>query len=229
MATPILRLASLAVGLVLIGCTPPADRAGLPDGISTAKALNVDHVRVPHVVTFMPGGAQPTPGAVDNLIAFLRRAGLRSGDRVYLEPAAGDRVATARIGNLLHALEGRGIGAQTLPPAQDLAGDQLRVLVDRYLVVLPPCPDWTRSPIDDHDNSPDSNFGCATVSNLGLMVADPRDLVMGREMGPADADPATLAVARYRAGQPKPLSSGGASTSSGGMSSSSGGGGASPQ
>ena len=35
----------------------------------------------------------------------------------------------------------------------------------------------------DFANLPHSNFGCATQTNLGLMVAEPRDLVRGRALG----------------------------------------------
>jgi type IV pilus biogenesis protein CpaD/CtpE len=38
------------------------------------------------------------------------------------------------------------------------------------------------------------------------MVADPRDLVIGRPLGPQDADAASLAIQRYREGKTSPLS-----------------------
>ena len=37
------------------------------------------------------------------------------------------------------------------------------------------------------------------------MVADPRDLVVGRTMGPAEGDPAIAGLTRYREGKPTPL------------------------
>ena len=40
----------------------------------------------------------------------------------------------------------------------------------------------------DYTNTLPSNFGCATQTNLGLMVANPRDLVMGRVPGPGSID-----------------------------------------
>jgi type IV pilus biogenesis protein CpaD/CtpE len=42
------------------------------------------------------------------------------------------------------------------------------------------------------------------------MLDDPRDLMQGRKAGPADADPALGAVARYRADTVKPFVSSGA-------------------
>ena len=83
----------------------------------------------------------------------------------------------------------------------------LLVVVERYVVTPPDCPNWTKSSSDDHDNSQTSNFGCSTVTNLGLMVANPRDLVIARQLGPASAAQAGLAIQRYRSGQTAPLPS----------------------
>jgi pilus assembly protein CpaD len=78
--------------------------------------------------------------------------------------------------------------------------------VERYVVTPPDCPNWTKSQNEDHENAQTSNFGCANLSNLGLMVADPRDLVIARQLGPASAAHASMAIQRYRNGQTSPLS-----------------------
>jgi len=77
------------------------------------------------------------------------------------------------------------------------------VVVERYVVTPPDCPNWTKPPYGDHSNTPASNFGCATATNLGLMVADPRDLVIGRSLGPPRGDPALYGYSRYRVGKPR--------------------------
>jgi Type IV pili component len=51
----------------------------------------------------------------------------------------------------------------------------------------------------------DLNIGCATAHNLGVMVVDPRDLLVGRDPGPADGQRGAAAIQRYRLGQEKPL------------------------
>jgi pilus assembly protein CpaD len=43
-------------------------------------------------------------------------------------------------------------------------------------------------------------MGCSNEINLGLMVADPNDLVRGRPLAPADAERSALAVQKYRTG-----------------------------
>ena len=45
-------------------------------------------------------------------------------------------------------------------------------------------------------------MGCnATATNLAHMVAEPRDLVRGRELGPADGIREAEAIVRYREGK----------------------------
>ena len=58
--------------------------------------------------------------------------------------------------------------------------DHVRIDV-RYAVVVPPnCPDWRTSPVTTYSNTMlAGNFKCASVVNLGMMVADPHDLVKG--------------------------------------------------
>lgn len=50
-------------------------------------------------------------------------------------------------------------------------------------------------------------FGCANADNLRAMIANPADLVQGREMGGSDAIVEAAAVARYRADKVKKLRS----------------------
>jgi pilus assembly protein CpaD len=200
----------LCLGLMLAGCNPEAPAWSPAD--TSPKPLKVDYVKLQHPAAFAPGSAKLAAGEPEKLAAFLDNAQVTSEDHVYLEPASGDALAAQRIGQLAHQLSQHGIGATTLPPAAEgVAPNQLLVLVERYVVTPPNCPDWSKDPVSNHDNTPPSNFGCATVTNLGLMVADPRDLVIGRKLGPEVGDPALYAIERYQAGKPKSTASGGSS------------------
>jgi pilus assembly protein CpaD len=89
-------------------------------------------------------------------------------------------------------------------------------------VTPPPCPDWRKPATTDFNNQEGANFGCATETNLGLMVANPRDLVNGKTLGPADAEATAKAVQNYRENKvPEPKSS--STSESGGSGGSSGG------
>lgn len=79
----------------------------------------------------------------------------------------------------------------------------------RRLTVVPPDCDAAALPPPRDDvgawHNPDLNLGCSSARNLGLMVARPRDLLVGRDPGPADGQRGAAAMDRYRRGQEKPL------------------------
>jgi pilus biogenesis lipoprotein CpaD len=78
---------------------------------------------------------------------------------------------------------------------------RVEVVLERYIVTPPACPDWSRRSGVDYANQPHTNFGCANETNLGLMIANPRDLVNGRKAGPADGIQQAEGIVRYRQGQ----------------------------
>lgn len=79
----------------------------------------------------------------------------------------------------------------------------------RRLIAVPPDCDLAALPPPRNDvgawHNPDLNIGCSTARNLGLMIDRPRDLVVGRDPGPADGERGAAAMERYRKGQEKPL------------------------
>jgi len=176
--------------------------------------LRVDFQRLTHATTFPTGSAQIAPGERDSLLGFLRTAEVSPSDTIYLESADEDKLSGTRVGALVRDLSRKGYSVATLPAARDaVPANSLLVVVERYVVTPPDCPNWTKSPNGDHENAVSSNFGCANVTNLGLMIADPRDLVVGRDLGPADAENTSLAIQRYHAGKTSPLPEATAGTS----------------
>ena len=74
-----------------------------------------------------------------------------------------------------------------------------RVVVARRRAEVPNCPNWSRPASPDPMNRSMSNFGCGVNSNIAAMVANPEDLIHGREGGSVtDAVAAARAVAVYR-------------------------------
>ncbi len=212
-------LTMVLAAAALEGCAAPeADVAP----VETAKTIKVDRVRVQLSPAYAPGGTELPVAETRRLESFLDQAHVRPNDHVYVAAAPGDRLAAARIRQLGALLMRRGIELETVPPPDGIEPNHLALMVDRYVATPPACPDWSGSPMTPHDNVPGSNFGCATMNNLAQMVDNPRDLMEGRALGPADAEPASDAVKRYRAGQVKPLL--GAQGASGGASGAPGGG-----
>lgn len=199
--------ARLILCLALVcGALQACDSPGEWSPAEAPKQLRVDFQRLTHTAGFAPSSTQLAPSEQQSLSTFLQTAQVTTDDPVYLEAVAGDRLSASRIGTLARDLTRQGYSVASLPAAADaVPPNTLLVVVERYVVTPPDCPNWTKSQSGDHDNATSSNFGCSSITNLGLMVADPRDLVIARQLGPASAAQAGLAIQRYRAGQTSPL------------------------
>src|SRR5580658_74618 len=201
----------LGFGLALAGCTPPTSEWS---DVQAQKKLHIDFVRMEPPAAFAPGTAELAPGEVVELVSFLEQSQVDGDDHLYLQATVDDSLAAQRIASLTRQLSPRGIGASILPAsAKDVPADHMLVVLERYVVTPPNCPDWTKPAYGaQHSNAMPSNWSCADTTNLGLMVADPRDLVVGRTLGPAEGNPATAGILRYRECKTKPISSVTAST-----------------
>lgn len=197
--------APLAVGLVVAGCavpTPPPSGQMGPE----RHELSVERLRYRHTVDFPGQGARLDEGSRSALIGFLRDSGVGPDTEIRVAAASGaDRqLGDRRRRRVLAFLEGLGVEARAADPLGAVNSDpeaDVLVQVTRYHVVLPDCPDHTRTRMGDFHNLNTSNHGCATARNLGVMVANPRDLKRGRELAPAEAPINTLAIRKYRRGE----------------------------
>jgi pilus assembly protein CpaD len=204
MTQRLLTTLCLGLGLALAGCTPPTSEW---TEAQAPKKLHIDFVRMEHATAFAPGTADLAQGEDVELASFLEQSEVTGEDHLYLQAAVNDSLAAQRIAALTRQLAPRGIGATALPPsAKDVPADHMLLVLERYVVTPPDCPDWTKPEYGaGHSNTLPSNWGCADTTNLGLMVADPRDLVIGRTLGPAEGNAATAAILRYRECKTKQL------------------------
>jgi pilus assembly protein CpaD len=81
------------------------------------------------------------------------------------------------------------------------------LVMSRYTVTAPECPAWDDLLENYVSNGPTMPLGCANARNLGLMVEDPRDLLVGRTTGPTDGGHEVKAIERYMEDKVKPLPS----------------------
>lgn len=185
-------------------------------------------VELGHRVAFATDRAELSPGETARLRRFLaelppdRRLSARVVGHADQRAATryNDALSARRAETVAAMLRSAGIdpvsitlaplGERLASASQDdvpgLARDrQLEVLVSTSDVVLPGCPDWSRDPGYDPRNEAMSNLGCANAFNLGLMVADPADLVTGAPTMPADATREAEAILRYRTDKVKQL------------------------
>ena len=185
----------IALGSALAGCQTPTGPDVRAAGLS---AVNVPVVTSANYVfdAAAPGGTLAS-GESDRLNGGFQGLDLGYGDTVYVDggyaPGARSQVAV---------IAGR-YGMIVTPGAPVTAGPvrpgSVRVVVARRRAFVPNCPNWSRPSQPDWNNQSMSNYGCSVNSNLAAMIADPQDLIHGREAAPVtDAVAAARAVDMYR-------------------------------
>lgn len=168
------KLALLALGSVLAGCA-----GGTPNPDRGMSAVNIPVVTTAEYVfdADAPGGSL-APGEGERLNAWFDSLGVGYGDSVYVEGESG------RARNEVAAIVGRyGLLVQAGAPvtAGVVAPGSVRVVVGRRRAVVPNCPNWDRGGQPNYENRSFPGLGCAVNSNYAAMIADPVDLIHGRE------------------------------------------------
>jgi pilus assembly protein CpaD len=208
----------VALAAAVTACSPnptPPPRFATTVG-EDPNPIKVKTTPVDYTVHFLPGVASLSPEATTSLQAFLRDQHARPGETATVK-SDDSPLGDARRSRVVAALRQAGLGTESIGASDGGARNTLVVSLMRSTVVLPRCPNWPQL-VGNDNNAPSSNLGCATANDLAILVADPNDLVRGREPGPAPAEPAIRAAETYRSGTSP---SGGDSASQG----SSGGGG----
>jgi pilus assembly protein CpaD len=192
------KLILIALSSALAACVNP--NVDQPDrGLAS---VNVPVVTTADYVfdAAAPGGAL-APGEPERLSGWFQGLGLGYGDTVYVDggyaPAARSQVAAiaGRYGMLVTA--GAPATAGIVPPGS------VRVVVARRRAEVPGCPNWRRPAAPDASNRSMSNYGCSVNSNIAAMVANPEDLLHGREgSGVTDTWVANRAIEMYRTTPP---------------------------
>jgi pilus assembly protein CpaD len=182
-----------AMVLALAACAPGAaeyTKAEAPDRLQVVGATStVD-------LAFISGSDHLAGFSARRLDQLVAAGAIRPADRVTVAAAGSPGLAAARESAIARELLRWGIVAEA-QPASAIAPNRGFVIVGRYAVGLPPCPNWSETRPNDFTNALPSYFGCADAVNLGLMVASPADLAGGRQLALADGKPAAAAVDRY--------------------------------
>ncbi len=84
-------------------------------------------------------------------------------------------------------------------------GSYVVLTIERYVVIPPSCGDFSQPIGDAQQAYAHSNHGCAITANLGLNIANPRDLLVGRPSGDSDGTVIAAGVDRYRKDKTKAL------------------------
>ena len=187
------KLALLCLASALAGCT---------GGGQDVPARGVAAVNVPVVtrqdyavdLSAPDGTLSPTEAA--RLDGWFRGLDLGYGDMVYVDSAYGmAREDVARIAGNYGML----VAAGAPVTAGAVAPGNVRVIVTRSRATVPGCPNWNVASQPNWENTTMPNYGCSVNANLAAMVANPEDLVRGREgSGVTDTASAVKAVDYYR-------------------------------
>ncbi|HEX3881846.1 MAG TPA: CpaD family pilus assembly lipoprotein [Stellaceae bacterium] len=199
-------LLATALLLTLAACGSPVSDYTSSEA---AKQLTLNDASHSFVVRFIPGSDRLASGDAARLRRMAATGAIRASDRLAVSPAGPPGLAARRVVTLSSEMLRYGIIVSPVALAE-VPRDSAIVEVGRYLVTLPPCPDWSGPAAADFTNMSSSNFGCATVSNFGEMVASPTDLASGQPLGLAAGMPAAAAVNRYKTDKvilPTPTSS----------------------
>jgi len=147
-------------------------------------------------------GGLPT-AEVDRLAGWMASLRLGYGDRVAVDSNAAADNAVRETVAALAARYGLLLSEDVPLTNGTVAPGTARVIVSRMHASVPGCPDHSRVSGIEFEGNTNSNYGCATNSNLAAMVARPEDLVRGQPGSPS-SDPAVAfkAIDQLRKGPP---------------------------
>ncbi|MCF6195559.1 MAG: CpaD family pilus assembly protein [Emcibacter sp.] len=204
----------ILASLILASCSGAANFA---NGDSQ-KRNEVTMIKIPFMMTFEAGSTSLSDNAVRQLDMFMMRSNVSYGDELSMDfPLNRDGGLSdenqKRLAFLTGLLKNRGLhlAAAVTPYGMSPSPNKARLLISRYVVTPPRCGDWSQPSTGNYGNMNLPDFGCSTQASLGLMVANPRDLITGATGGSTDAEKAAKSIHTYRTKKPAKSSSGASS------------------
>jgi pilus assembly protein CpaD len=203
------RLGSGLACLCLLGLLAACD-APLPETYQDRFPIQTRAETVAYPVVFTKG-RDPFSGEAGRRLDEMAAGFLERGHgAIQLNVATPGRPDPARQTSELMQVRNwllvRGVPASVIHTGVTdtaLPVDTVTVSYERYSATSPSCGgDWSAPSADNPNNVPPPNFGCAAQHNLGVMAADPADLVHARGSDTFDAQRADDVVEKYRAGLP---------------------------
>ncbi len=189
------KLILIALASSVAACNTP----DLPD--KGVAAVNVPVVTSADYVfdAAAPDGALAA-GETDRLNGWFQGLGIGYGDTIYVDGPYADaaRGQVAAIAGKYGMMVSEGAPMTT----GAVQAGTVRVVVSRRRASVPNCPNWSLPSAPNFDNRNMSNFGCGVNSDIAAMVANPEDLVHGREGAGTDVNEAARAVLYYRSTPP---------------------------
>lgn len=204
-----IKYSTLLTVTLLAGCAPeivewtPAE---------SPKENKVERTVFYHTIQYPSQSKSFSEMEINALLRFLKtNAESPSAVSVVLEECDGH--SQKRIKDIQRVLVKYGISYDmiTVEPAEKAhkghkaSSSGVCLVLEKYLVIPPSCADFSQPIGEAIQAHAPSNYGCATVANLGMMVANPRDLIRGRSLGASDGTVIAAGVKRYRDDKVKEL------------------------
>jgi type IV pilus biogenesis protein CpaD/CtpE len=206
--------------LVLVAAVGLAACAESPVTQQAAFETRFDPVRADTMVAvnFAPGASGPDAYQMKELrtiVAAGRRA--QRDEFVVVSDGSGgpvQQLRAQRVGQSLSDAGARWVST-SVEPAMAMGPNSVVVVRSEYLLGVNNCPTYNPTTIASPNEGAMPGFGCANAYNMGQMLARPRDAAVGRPPGPADATVNAAAIARYRDGRVRTLTTIGTSSGTG--------------
>jgi pilus assembly protein CpaD len=204
MSRPITLAAVSALGLAIAGC------AAQPRSLSPANNPSIYSLHQPVIehtnfVFDVASQSDGVPAAEQaRLGAWFDSIALAYGDHVTIDEPQGYESGAARRDIAKIAAEhGLLVAVDSAPMTEGaVAPGYIRIVASRSTASVPGCPEWSDPGIESPVRT-GTNYGCAMNVNLAAMIANPDDLVHGREpSGNGTAIIAGRAVRVYRENRP---------------------------
>lgn len=199
-AKNILRAVSVLAVMVAGSCAAPDEGRVLTEDGATNHPITVEptyrSLRLPNSDALSNKDAASFSAFVDD---YLERG--NGAISVSVPPGPGsERIVTTFAERLVDMGVPRShilVGVQD----QAAADGRLEIGYISYAAHTIPCGDWSVNVADTANNLPMPNFGCSVQQNIAAQVADPRDIVEPRGMGPADATRRMQVINNYEKAQ----------------------------
>lgn len=183
---------ALSLGTVLAGC------GGMPTNKSlySVKQPVVERTNFTLDVQTNRGGLPISEQ--QRVDGWFETMDLAYGDRVSIDDPTNNPALRTAVGDLA----GRyGLLVSEAAPTTTgfIEPGQARIVITRSSASVPGCPDWSAKSDMNYNNATSPGYGCAVNSNIAAMVADPQDLLEGKEgTGETVVATGTKAIDSYR-------------------------------
>lgn len=198
----LIKLAAVSVlGLAAGGCAMQPRGEMTPSanyGVYSLHQPVVEHTN--YVFDVSTEGNRVSDAELDRLAQWFQSIDVGYADQVTVDEPRGAESAGARADVARVAAQYGVLLSDAGAPVTEgeVRPGTVRVVASRASASVPGCPEWSDPGIDSPVRT-HTNYGCSINSNLAAMIANPDDLVRGRDgSGQGSASVAGRAVRVYR-------------------------------